>query len=811
MKVQGLRLCLGFVASLILVACGGGGGSSPQPPAGPQPQTISFAQAGPLNVALGSTTNNVASGGAGSGAITYVSSDPSVATIDANGAAVALGIGSTVITATKAASAAHQQAQATYTLNVQTIDTVSAWIGATNSLVSLPLAANGKQFGRARVADCEITDTVATCDVAESTPVNGATPVTDSRATLTTPAYFAVVNGATIGTPVVANSKRFSGRFGHGAVYFNNRYWVIGGAEVVGPGTPAQFRQLADVWSSTDGRSWKQEVAVAPFTPRWFHQAVVYNNEMWVISGSQGQLALNDAWSSVDGVNWTQRSTSLGLPSLSIFLNVAVFNGALWAVAGDRSYVWNGTTFAPASPATFGAQRANATLTNFNGRLWYIAGAPGYAAGTTGSGANDAWSSTDGVTWVNSTAPFAGRFQHTAFVRNQRLWVMGGRPVTNGVISGQSADAWSTDGTSWTQEDTGYLARGYYMKATENTSGPPVLIGGIVRGYSHHVWQASNAADWTALSANAQFSARHTSAVAFNGFLWLIGGATPNLRDAVGGTTNEIWRSADGVNWSKVATSGTIFSSRDGHRVIVFNNRLWVIGGWDDYVGVGGTETRFNDVWSSADGVTWSRHADAGFSPRVAHDIAVFNNRLWIVGGNVGANTGSNEVWSSTNGDNWTRDTASAAFSPRFSHRVLAFNNALWVIAGTGTGGSAQQDVWRSSDGVNWTLAQGAAFPARARHAAAVLNNRMYVVGGASDESFEATRYNDVWSSADGITWTQDIASAPFAARGLHALVARNNELWLIGGLGWSLLDDVWRSSDGVNWRVAFTHPIASP
>jgi len=62
-----------------------------------------------------------------------------------------------VITATKAADTNYAQAQATYTINSQTADKISGFIGASGTDVSLPASANGKQFGRARVADVPTT------------------------------------------------------------------------------------------------------------------------------------------------------------------------------------------------------------------------------------------------------------------------------------------------------------------------------------------------------------------------------------------------------------------------------------------------------------------------------------------------------------------------------------------------------------------------------------------------------------------------------------------------------------------------------
>lgn len=119
MNLRSLRMQFAIVASLTLVACGGGGGGGNQNPPPRQSQTISFAQAGPLALPIGSTVTNSASGGGGTGAITYASSEPSVVTVDAtSGLATGIAVGSATVTATKAADTGFTQAQATYTVNV---------------------------------------------------------------------------------------------------------------------------------------------------------------------------------------------------------------------------------------------------------------------------------------------------------------------------------------------------------------------------------------------------------------------------------------------------------------------------------------------------------------------------------------------------------------------------------------------------------------------------------------------------------------------------------------------------------------------
>jgi N-acetylneuraminic acid mutarotase len=823
----------------VLTACGGGGGGgAPPPPPPPQSQTITFTQPGPLDVLLGSISNNVAAGGGGTGAVSYASSNTDAVTVDsASGAATAMGVGAATITASKASDANFTAAHADYTINVQTATKVSAWISAQGTDVSMPASANGKQFGRARVADCSIAGSVATCSLAELDPVNG-TSISDTRATLTTPAYYAITNGTsvatttTIGTPIIAGASRFAERIGHATAYFGGRYWVIGGAVPgVTGATPLPTTAMADVWSSADGKAWKLETADGGFGARWFHQLVVFQNRLWIISGAPtnpltvGPPFLTDVWSSADGVTWRQETANAQLPWWSTALNVIVWNNQMLAVSGGRTFSSTTGVFtemsAPGTVVVTGTSlgRQNASLTIYNGKLWYIGGLFSYPLGfpQTGSAMNDVWQSTDGIAWtqVTSAAPFSPRYEHTAFVANNKLWVLGGEGNTAGVVGAPSADAWSTtDGATWTLEHASGLARSYLSSVVQETApGRVTLIGGIQLGYSNNVWQTTNGTDWAEQSTHAQFSSGMPAGVEFSGQLWIVGGSA--IDGTVNGmVSNAIWRSSDGLNWSRVTTSGTIFSPRAGHSVTAFNNQLWVIGGYDNPPTLGGTATPMNDIWSSSDGVTWAQVFPAAgtvFSPRAGHGATVFGAKLWVIGG-LGASADLNDVWSSVDGTTWVNTTTNAAFSARSTHRVVTFNNAMWLIAGgTVTGLS---DVWSSTDGATWTQAQpiGQSFPARTYHSAQVLNGRMYVIGGVGDTNYDTSiRYNDVWSSPDGLNWRQDTAAAPFAARGLSALLAHNNELWLIGGFGFGVFNDVWRSSDGANWRLGFSDDIVSP
>jgi hypothetical protein len=113
---------------------------------------------------------------------------------------------------------------------------------------------------------------------------------------------------------------------------------------------------------------------------------------------------------------------------------------------------------------------------------------------------------------------------------------------------------------------------------------------------------------------------------------------------------------------------------------------MWVVGG----AGIGMATNR--DVWYSTDGITWTQAtASAAFSARYYHSSAVFNGKMWVIGGQDGTGT-RNDIWYSTDGSAWTQLSSFTGFSPRYGQSSLVFNNELWSIGGTGD--TDYKDVW---------------------------------------------------------------------------------------------------------------------
>ena len=253
---------------------------------------------------------------------------------------------------------------------------------------------------------------------------------------------------------------------------------------------------------------------------------------------------------------------------------------------------------------------------------------------------------------------------------------------------------------------------------------------------------------------------------------------------------NDVWTSADGITWRMVSAEKPYSPSRHLHGLVVFQNYLWVMGGQSD--------TYLNDIWRSADGVSWEKAvAAADWTPRRGMATLVHNAQLFLLGGEDLDREYNSEVWASEDGVAWELLTASPGWRPRWEHAAVSFSNAIFVIGGAADFGK-YNDVWRSSDGITWRKV--ATLPTAVRgHCAAVFKNKIFVFGGVDEND---RLLPEVWVSEDGVSWEIVEEYALWPARARHASTVYNKQLWLTGGtteVGDTA--DVWQSRDGIDWQ----------
>lgn len=282
--------------------------------------------------------------------------------------------------------------------------------------------------------------------------------------------------------------------------------------------------------------------------------------------------------------------------------------------------------------------------------------------------------------------------------------------------------------------------------------------------------------------------------------------------------SSTLWGQTLSPNWVRVADE-VAWQPRDSCGEVAFRDRLWIMGGWFDSY-----SEPPRDVWSSADGVKWELATKA--APWKHSDLPttlVFGDRMWIMGGwhngRLPGASASSQVWSSQDGAKWEQATDQAGWSPRLGAAGVVFDGKMWVLGGVeryydGTEVHLRNDVWYSADGKEWKQATSeAAWPARAYHAAAAFDGKLWVFGGGNYLPTYAA-LNDVWSSPDGVTWTQVTASAPWPPRIWFSSAVHRDRMWVLGG--WSNnpsqnWNDVWHTSDGQNWERLETADIWAP
>jgi len=163
--------------------------------------------------------------------------------------------------------------------------------------------------------------------------------------------------------------------------------------------------------------------------------------------------------------------------------------------------------------------------------------------------------------------------------------------------------------------------------------------------------------------------------------------------------------------WTCV-TDHAAFAARDGAGALVFNDRMWLLGGWNPNDRAHFPHDCNSEVWSSADGRVWKlEHEQAPWEGRHTAGYVVHRGRMWIVGGDPIQGHYQHDVWSSSDGVCWDQVQDHVPWAPRVLHYTLAFDDRIWVMGGQTLPQFAPAreafygDVWCSADGVTWEQA----------------------------------------------------------------------------------------------------------
>ncbi len=288
-----------------------------------------------------------------------------------------------------------------------------------------------------------------------------------------------------------------------------------------------------------------------------------------------------------------------------------------------------------------------------------------------------------------------------------------------------------------------------------------------------------------------------------------------------------------GYHWTCVTRNGP-FAARDGAGALTFHGKMWLLGGWNPSDKAHFPRICNNEVWSSTDGAQWTLEKpntflDARFDPtadwegRHTAGYVVFEDKMWILGGDPIQGHYQFDVWNSADGKKWNlvNKDHPVPWGPRVLQYTLVFRDKIWIMGGQTTPQFAPadevfyRDVWNTPDGIHWNQVklEEPCWPQRGMiGGSVVLNDRMWILGGGTYDTPKRPKrlfYNDVWSSADGVHWQEHLHQAPWHPRQYHDVAVFDGRMWVMEGWNQQNRNDVWYSSDGVHWHEVPNTPWA--
>lgn len=335
------------------------------------------------------------------------------------------------------------------------------------------------------------------------------------------------------------------------------------------------------------------------------------------------------------------------------------------------------------------------------------------------------------------------------------------------VIGGTSAQAYSSANFDISSLNGSTLLDKLNFPPAPSSGFIYILGGGATTGALKDVWTSTSTEiyknHWKQLTNNPAWGQPTTAVpigVYFKNELWIVTGETSG--------PSQVSHSANGVTWTNTPTPP--WSKRNEQGLVVFNDgtgdAMWMVGGIDG-------ANRYGDVWKTYDGINWTLVTPTTPWSAIysnSRSLIAFNGELWFIAGNPTPSTPTSSVWHSSNGINWAQSVAIAPFGPRGLQSQVVFDNKMWIIGGQSQGGN-QNDVWYSSDGTNWIQATAhAQWAGRRFHSSVVFDNKMWVLGGIVGFGV----VNDAWYSSDGVNWfPTSPLQMPWVARAMHTVIVR--------------------------------------
>jgi hypothetical protein len=622
-----------------------------------------------------------------------------------------------------------------------------------------------------------------------------------------------------VGSPALGAARNYAS-----AVAYNGFIYVLGGSSQPARGsTGSNTVTYAPINSDGTVGSWTVGSVFVSSRVHSDGAAVVYNGYMYYFGGSNTSTPFStEAMYAPINANG-----SVGTWADTTNLPLGKFGMATWAYAG---FVYTSGGYHSANDTACNATASNycsdvqMAVINTNGTLgaWAAQSSmpvPSYGASAVVRGqyvwesggdgsSNTTWvssmaSGTGALSWSTLTAPPLLRTSYITGFNNGFYYVMGnnsGRTASvatgnyvrvndDGSFATDSGcgSKWCTMTSSMTSTTLGQRAGLIYQgvlyafggadTTTASTAVESTLLNNGGRG---------TVATWTTGTTNMNVTRHLHSVVAYNGYLYAIGGQSSASSSTASQTDLEYAAfGADGSVGSWTADTHAFTTARSFLGAVAYNGYLYIMGGMNgaayykdiQYAPIGPSGA-LSGAWASAG----SSVSNGGQGP----GLVAYNGYMYSLGGWDGSTDFDTVYYAVINADGtvgtWT--STSSFTNGRSNGKFLVANNTMYLVGGSGT--ADYNDVQYAPVNSNGTLSAWAATTSfvgiRENFGLIAMNGFLYIVGG---ETSVGGRYADVQYTSLNNSGTVNIwqnTSIVADSVDVAATAAYKGRLYIVGG-----------------------------
>lgn len=584
------------------------------------------------------------------------------------------------------------------------------------------------------------------------------------------------LTGGTIGTWATTGAGFTTARYFQGQAVYNG-YVYIGGGLGASALSDVQYAKI-----NSDGTlgTWTATTSIpGGNAARYGVGMVAYNNRMYIMGGYTGSTYLDDVMYTTINSDGTLDSTwttsSVVLPSTRYAFGLVAYNNKFYLTGGSNATVKNDAYYATINAdGSIGSWTSTSVVTNsrfkhsmvaYNGYM-YVAG--GNNGATYYNDVQYSKIASDGSlgAWTATSSFATGRYSMGLVVYNGYMYLAGGN--ANSVLQSDTQyakvnangtlGAWGTlsslTGTNATRYGNTMFGYNGWLYSLGGNHATPLLnevqYVQIDTPGSTGQW-ATSSPTITALPAARLYAA----VVAYNGFVYVMGGQSGS---GTGTAVATIYRASiandGGIGaWTTNATPLPV--SRTGLAAAVYNNRMYIIGGSDGAA----SPTYFNTTY----------YADISFG-----DGSI---GAWTASTNLGTGNTRAFLGAVAYGVNSTVSNSGYLYAIGGSNGTAAANHYATVYKST-LSQSGVPGAWSATTSISGANAARDAF------GVTIYGDKIYIAGGNTGSAqLNDVKYATITTSTGAISaWTTS-ANAFTSVRDKLSLAASNGYLYVMGGI----------------------------